>query len=370
MRNREASLPYFLCEVANSHGGNAAIVRSLISEFGVLSYARKGIKFQVFQADTIALPDFRWYSVYQELSFDESTWSALIQEAAAHGDVWVDVFDLYSVEILRRNVDLIAGLKFQASVLENQEVLDELRSLDLSSKCLIVNVSGFEIDEIGQFVQVFEEFSSSIVLQIGFQAYPTEVQHTALQKIAILRAAFPGYALGMADHAEGSSDFAQLAPVYAHLLGCAYLEKHFCIRRADAKYDGFSALEPDELSRLCRRLEDVHCAVSGEFVGKPEKLYLASSVQAPVLRQQVHSGQRIALTDLLFRRTGQVGIPWREINSLQNERMRIGEVVDAKQTLRRDQFKPARVGVIVACRMKSFSLAKESDSADCWCAFG
>lgn len=360
MRNREAPLPYLLCEVANSHGGDAAIVRSLISEFGALSYSKKGIKFQVFQADTIALSDFPWYAVYEELSFDEDTWSTLIRDAAVHGDVWVDMFDLYGVEILRRNVDSIAGLKFQASVLENEEVIDELRALDLSSKFLIVNVSGFQVDEIGRFVKVFEELSSNIVLQIGFQAYPTEIQHTALQKIAILRAAFPGYALGMADHADGSSDFAQLAPVYASLLGCAYLEKHFCMRRADAKYDAFSALEPDELSRLCRRLEDVSWAGTGEFVAPPEKRYLASSVQAPVMRHQLAAGQRIALRDLLFRRTAQVGISWNEVNALQKERMRIGEPVGAKLTVSRDKFKPARVGAIVACRMKSTRLPKKA----------
>ena len=354
------SHPYLVCELANSHAGNADIVRNLISEFAKLEYPAKGIKFQVFRADSIALPDFSWYSVYEELAFDEEEWRALINEAGQHGDVWIDVFDHYSIQIIEQNLGQITGLKLQASVLENREVVDALEKLDLRTKLLAINVSGYELEKIAAFVNIFGELSANLILQIGFQSYPTEIEDTALQKIAALRQAFPRYSIGLADHADGTSDFAQLAPVYAGLLGCEFLEKHLCVSREDAKYDGYSALEPDEMQRLCVRLDEVVRASSGPFVNAAEERYLDGTVQVPILRHRVEAGTRIDLGELLFRRTAQDGISWSAANELQAGGNRVSQAIKAGRTLSESDFAPARVAAIVACRLKSSRLPKKA----------
>ncbi|MCK9488782.1 MAG: N-acetylneuraminate synthase family protein [Xanthomonadales bacterium] len=359
-KTTDRSLPYLICELANTHAGDAAAVEELIDAFAGLDYAGKAIKFQVFGADTIALPDFPWYGVYQQLEFDPATWSRFFDRASAHGDVWVDAFDVYGIEIIGRNLNLIAGVKLQSSVLENEEVLSALRMIDLSSKSLLINVSGFDLDQISGLVDVFRTITERLVLQIGFQGYPTAIEDTALQKIPILRAAFPDLQIGMADHADAGSDFAQLAPVYAYLAGCSSIEKHFCLNRAEAKYDGYSALQADEMQRLCHRLADLAQARHGLFVSASEQNYLEKSVQVPVLRVSQLAGSQIPLRDLMFRRTAQKGISWPQIHTLQSQGMILSGDRPALGTISAEHFRPAQVACIVACRMKSSRLPRKA----------
>lgn len=354
------SLPVVVCELANSHGGQLELLNSLISAFGKLDYPRKGIKFQVFAADTMALPDFSWYSVYQELEISPVEWRRLIDRAASLGEVHIDVFDLYSVQVISENLDAVASIKLQASVLENDEVVSALHGLDLAAKRIVLNVSGFELSEIHRILKCFRPLSRHLVLQIGFQAYPTALQDTALQKISILRAAFPDLRLGIADHADGNSDFAELAPLYAHLLGCKHIEKHFCIERATAAYDGYSAVEPGQMQRLCSRLLDLAVATHGPFVNDAEQAYLAKSIQIPVVRDSLPAGNRIRTEHLLFRRTAQTGLSWHEIETLQRQRQLIAHGKTVHEALNYSDFRPAVVAVIVAARMKSSRLKQKA----------
>lgn len=353
-------LPLVVCELANSHGGKVAAIEALIDAYGRLKYPRKAIKFQVFAADTIALPDFSWYGVYQKLEIPSVEWRLLISKAAEYGGVWIDVFDRYSTQVIADNLKTISGVKLQASVLENDEVLAALKAIDLSQLSIVLNVSGFELTEIHRILGRFRALTDSIVLQIGFQAYPTALEDTAFQKVSILRSAFPGISIGVADHADAESDFAQLAPIYGHLLGCSHIEKHFCLDRADAAYDAFSALEPSQMNLLCDRLVAFHNASSGPFVNESERSYLAQSIQIPVLRHDLPAGARISTEDLLFRRTSQQGISWYQIDALQNKRHILASDKPASSSLVFSDFRPANVAVIVACRMKSSRLPRKA----------
>ena len=58
--------PYYIIEIANTHGGNRQYLDDLITQFSDLS-GNFGIKFQAFSPDTIATKDFELYPVYQEL---------------------------------------------------------------------------------------------------------------------------------------------------------------------------------------------------------------------------------------------------------------------------------------------------------------
>lgn len=353
-------LPWLICELANSHGGSADSVDALIQAFAALKFPKKGIKFQVFQADTLALPDFAWHKVYKQLEFSPERWQQFIAAATKHGSVWIDVFDRYSISIVEQNIGLVSGMKLQASVLENDEVIQGLRSLDLKNMTLAINVSGHQLDDISRFVATFEKICPNLVLQIGFQSYPTAIADTALQKIPILKAAFPGLAVSMADHADGAEDFAKLAPLHALAMGCSYIEKHMCVSRASAPYDGYSALEADQMQQLGDRILAFHQASNGNFIGERELAYLTRSVQAPILRHDCKEGQRLTLSDLLFRRTAQKGIPWSAIDTLQGKGQVLSSAKTRHQTLAASDFRPARVAAIVACRMKSSRLKKKA----------
>ena len=106
----------------------------------------------------------------------------------------------------------VKGVKLQASVLDNQEVLQSLKSLDLGDIEALINVSGYSLNEIS-YIEAFSEVFPKVIIQVGFQGYPTDITDGIL-KLPILKSAFPGIALSLSDHADANSDFAKLAPVW------------------------------------------------------------------------------------------------------------------------------------------------------------
>ena len=144
---------YTIIEVANTHGGDINYLNSLISEFEEVTDA--GIKFQPFKYNEIALDDFEWYPVYEKLFFNQVEWKSIINKANLTKDVWLDLFDTYSVSILKENLSRVFGLKLQTSVLDNYTVLNQLKKLDLSNKKLIINIAGRELSEIDKYVEYF-----------------------------------------------------------------------------------------------------------------------------------------------------------------------------------------------------------------------
>ena len=108
--------PYIILELANTHGGDKTYMHSLIDTFATYQ-GNYGMKFQPLSPDTLATPDFQWYPVYQTLYFNPQEWHEIIQLAKQTKEVWIDLFDLYGVQIVSENLPHVHGIKFQSSVL-------------------------------------------------------------------------------------------------------------------------------------------------------------------------------------------------------------------------------------------------------------
>lgn len=359
---QSSELPYVIFELANVHGGNRDKLFQLIAEYQRIDYPNKAIKFQPLKPDQIALPDYQWFPVYQELYFAPHVWSEVIALAAESGDVWLDLFDVYGVEVLAANRERLAGIKLQASILDNIELLEGLSGLDLKKLRLIINISGYEISSIEQYLAKFSSRLdlAEIILQTGFQSYPTSIADTGLQKIPVLKAAFPNLRLCIADHAPADLPVARQLPAWAIIAGCTYVEKHFCSSRNKAKYDHFSALEPDEFREMLASLRDVAVACRGSFISNAEARYLKGSYQAPIARHDLVAGSLVELSDLSFRRTNQNGLTWAETFSEQTQFKVLAGPIDKNSTLTRADFKQAVIGAVVACRMKSSRLKQKA----------
>jgi N,N'-diacetyllegionaminate synthase len=351
-------VPHIILETANFHGGDPELLKKAIHAFAELDYPDKGIKFHAFKPDNVALPDFSWYPVVKQFYIDETGWAEIIELARAKDfDVWLDLFCVYGVEILAKHKNNVRGIKFQPSILDNLEIIAALKELDLSVKELIVNVSGLEISEIETYIQRFEAFGfKQVVLQLGFQNYPTQIEDTSLKKLELLKAAFPGNPLSYADHIDAGTAFSRHFPVYAWLQGCEYLEKHICNDRKKTEYDFESALEPAELEEIAQEIRRVSRCFAPAFISANEEKYYQKTLQKPVLKNSLNSGQMAAASDVLFRRTDKPGMNYKELTDLQSRFFILNRPLQAMDTLRETDFKKAKTGVIVACRMKSSRL--------------
>lgn len=360
---KKPDAPVLIFECANSHGGDYSLLEKMVKDYGEVDYEHKHIKFQPFHPDKIAMSDYEWYNVYKELFFTSDQWSEIINVAASlFRGVWIDIFDVYSVDILKNNFQSIAGLKLQASVLDNQEVLDALKVLDYSNKLIMLNVSGYGLSEIEFFIENFQTIApnAEIILQIGFQGYPTKLEDTGLQKITIIHSAFPQYRICIADHVAAEDDLATVLPLLAVAVGCKFVEKHIAYDRSGAKYDKFSALHLSEMQLLANRLTSCPSVLNGPFISSTESQYLAKTVQIPILSKAINSGSLLSVSDFIFRRTNKKGSTYNQLLDIQQKRSVVARDIGAGDTIDPSDYRAAKVGAIVACRMKSSRLKSKA----------
>ena len=350
---------YLLYEIANSHGGSKKYIYNLIDALPHTDNG--GIKFQVFKYDEIALKDYDYYKVYVKFFIDKQNWKKIFAHAKSKGfDVWIDVFDLYSVEVLKDNLNLVTGIKLQSSVLNNLKVLEGLaRTIEDKKIKIVLNIAGREIDNIKETSADLKSSyfpTSEIIPQAGFQAYPTDVEDLTINKVRVLRSEFPGSTISYADHVDGRSPLAFDVPVFAVLAGAGHIEKHVCLDRKKTKYDFQSAIEPYECTHLLYKLRECEKILGAKFIPDKEANYLKTTIEKPIASSQIRAGDVINFKNFDFRRTGQEGLTVAEIKEFIKKRYVLAKDIKPGKAITKNDLKKARIGVIIACRMKSTRL--------------
>lgn len=352
---------YNIIEVANVHAGHEDYMFKLMDEFKGISGV-DGIKFQPFKYDKIALEDFSWYEVYKELFFSQDQWKSFIYNAYRHWDIWIDTFDDYSFEVAKNNFDKVFGFKFQASTLYNKNLVKLFSQLDLSKKKVILNISGLEMEYIKEVVSNFQTKlnSEEIILQIGFQSYPTQLIDSGLVKIKEIQTHFKNN-ISFADHIDPTDEDAIWLPVVAHLSGATYIEKHICLSGEKPQYDFYSSMNKDQYVRFLKIAEKYSATLQQPFVNENEAKYLSGSIQIPVLKNKMSKGHIPNLeTNFEFKRSNQEGLRAHEIEKLVQSFHLLANDMNEKQALQATDFKKAKIATIIACRLKSTRLPKKA----------
>ncbi|MDX8349444.1 N-acetylneuraminate synthase family protein [Cognatiyoonia sp. IB215446] len=351
--------PDLILETASFHGGSPLQLERLIKHAHDLVYSgTKGIKFHAIAADKLATKDFFAYPIYQELQISTEAWCSLIA-AAQPLDVWLEMADAHCGDVLAASRDRVTGIKFQPSMVENTEVLASIRAAKPETLRMILNVSGLSIEQIETCLDRVAASGlrpENITLQVGFQGYPTAVEDTMLNKLAVVRAAFPEYRMGFADHVSAADPYARIVPAVATAMGCALIEKHVCIARSNTKYDAYSALEMSEVVEMVGHLEKTAAAFAPVFISASEQRYLAESIQQPALAVDMSAGTLVAAEEVVFRRQAAPVLSLADIRHEQARARVLAEDITAGRGVQRKDFRDANISVVVACRMKSTRL--------------
>ncbi len=353
---------YHIIEIANTHGGDLTYLNALIDEFSEFE-GNFGMKFQAFKFDKISAEDFSWYETYKELYFTPEEWKDIIGRAGKTKDIWLDMFDSYSVEILNQNLNNVYGIKLQASVLYNYEIINALEKVDLSKIKIQLNIAGYDITEVKSIINRIKGqlAPESFVIQFGFQNYPTEFNDAGLSKIATLKTEFPEYDLCFADHLDGTTEEALIMPLIAYQSGCKYIEKHVYHDKMETKYDQFSSVNYDDYKKLIDRIDNYRNVFKEDFINERESAYLEKSMQIPFLKNDLKEGDLVSFNhDLEFKRTDKKGLNVREIKELLSTFHILNTDKKAGDILLKDDFRKAKTATIVACRMKSSRLPQKA----------
>jgi N,N'-diacetyllegionaminate synthase len=353
--------PYFIIEAANTHGGDFSYLLELIESFSKYEDGF-GMKFQPFHPDKIATTDYPFYNLYQLLHFDKRQWKEVIEKVNETKDVWLDLFDSYGVEVLQENLGKVYGIKFQSSVLYNLEVFQELEILDLSLKKVILNVAAQPVKDIKEIVKRVENAlkPAEILLEYGYQSYPTKLEDSGLSKLESVKLHFPNRIV-FADHVDGESDDAIWLPVVTTALGVDIIEKHVMLPDKETKHDYFSSLTPDRFAEMVLKTTTYTKLKDKPFINEKEMNYLRNTIMIPILKKDKPVGSLINFQeDFEYRRTGRNGLNLKEIQELQKNFHILATNKNAGETILQEDYKRAVISTIIACRLKSTRLPKKA----------
>jgi N,N'-diacetyllegionaminate synthase len=352
--------PYIILEIANTHAGDKNYVFKLLDEYS--SYKNCGIKFQPFKYDEIAREDYEWYGVYKTLFFDQITWKEIIDEAYETKDVWLDVSNSYSVNILSQNVRKVKGIKFQASVLDNILLIKELKAIDFSDKTVIINIASLSLEQIRNHLEFIRENlkPKQIVLQIGFQDYPTKLEDSGLSKIEVIKEMF-NLPISFADHIDGTHPDAIELPVAAFLKGVFIIEKHVMCGGEKATYDHYSSMVPEAFQKLHEKMALYYSLMKQPFINEREVLYYKKTAMKPTLSRNLQKGQIVSLEhDVNYKRTNEEGLDIETIRILNRNFSVLSHGKNEGEVLKSIDFKSAKIANIIACRLKSTRLPRKA----------
>ena len=355
-------MDYIIIEIANTHGGDEAYMNELITTYR--EYEGKfGMKFQPLHPDKLATPDFKFYNVYQRLHFEKEQWKSFIISANKTKDVWLDLFDDYGVEILKNNLEYVHGIKLQVSVLFNVKLIHELAKIDLSKQKLIINVASLSESEIGYHYELLKKMLKveEVLIEVGFQAYPTEIEDSGLSKIQQIKDIFDCRVV-FADHTEGTDELAVWLPILALASGADYIEKHVMLGDDfKTEFDFYSSITPNIFQRLIEKKSLWKQLSNAPFINKREEKYLTNSILKPILSKDKSSGQGLSiLEDFEFKRTNQDGLNIIQIQEILESHHIIRSDIKKGCTLKRHHFKKANTAVIIAARLKSSRLKQKA----------
>ena len=349
-----------IIEVANTHGGNFDYMISLIEEFENIQPS--GIKFQPLKYDQIALRDYEWYSVYEQLYFSPQQWEEIINKAKQTKEVWLDLFDTYGVQILKEQQENIHGIKLQTSVLNNLDIINELQKINTKGLKLIINIAGRTFEEIDYFLNYFQDQLSfdEILIEVGFQSYPTKLIDSGISKLKTLKSKYSNKIV-FADHVEGTHIDAINLPLIAFISGADIIEKHVMHSSLPTEYDHFSSIKIDVFSQFINNLNRYSELIDQPFINSNEKQYLNKTIQIPILNKNKKRNDTISFQDLTYKRTNSKGINHNEaLEKIQKGFIKIKRDRTKNDTISEGDLEKVKIACIIAARLKSSRLKQKA----------
>jgi N-acetylneuraminate synthase len=231
------------------------------------------IKFQTYKAERLATrtsvaywdrsaepteSQFQLFSKYDR--FDEPEYRRLAEECERAGIGFsTSPFDVESVEWLD---ELVEVFKIASGDITNMPLLAAVAA---TRKPVLLSTGAATVGEIEEALDHLDGHGAGEVAVLHCTlAYPTPLEDANVAAIAHLASVFPGRVLGYSDHTAPPASFLAIAAAYA--VGARVIETHFTLDRSLPGNDHYHALDPGDLARLVRELDEVR-----QLLGRPEK---------------------------------------------------------------------------------------------------
>ncbi len=287
-----------IAEIANAHQGDAVQAERLA--LASLAAGADAVKFQIYFAEELLTRSHPRYEHFSKQAFAPEVWSRLLATVQPAGRVYCDVFGLKALEVA--SAAGVAGYKVHSSDLGNRALLE---AITREKKQVFVAVSGSTVQEISRAVSVLTRNGARPVLLHGFQAYPTAIEDTRLERLGWLREMFgESCDVGYMDHVSGGDSFAKVLPLVAIGMGARVIEKHVTLSRAARGVDYYSSLEMAEFGEFVGWVRQAELAVGSnpEEFAPSERTYRRQVKKHWVAARAVRRGETLRAQDLIMKR--------------------------------------------------------------------
>lgn len=291
--------PLIIAEMAQSYEGSFDVARETLD--AAAASGADAVKFQVFTADELAVPGYRYYDLYRKLELSREQWKSLIDLAHARGiQFFADVFGEESATMLAEiGVD---GYKVHSADTKNVALMRHVAGL---GRPIFLSTGGTTLAEIERAVVTIRRAGNErLCLLDGLQVSPTPLEETQLRRLAFLRQHF-GLPVGCQDHVDAELPLARLLPLAAVGIGADVIEKHLTLFRSLKREDHESALNPDEFAAMVARVREAALTLGpgGYSMSEADLAYRKTMKKHVVARRDLPAGTRLGEHDIIFRRT-------------------------------------------------------------------
>ena len=288
-----------IAEIANSHNGSPEDAIRLAKECFTIDI--DAVKFQIYFADELLTTYHSRYEHFKSQSFSENTWNQLFKDLKTRKKkIYVDTFGLNALNVAQKNH--VDGIKIHSSDLNNKVLLDKLKNKKIK---YFLSCGGSTIDEIAYAVKIINTNGSKPVLLHGFQAYPTNIEDTHLNRISTLKNIFKDNCeYGYQDHISGDDPMNLTVPQVAIGYGARYIEKHVTLNRKAKGVDYYSSLEPSELKSFTSSVREIERSLGSPAMQftNTEKKYRLQMKKFWVTNKKIRKNKILKKTDLIMKR--------------------------------------------------------------------
>ncbi len=184
--------------------------------------------------------------------------------------------------------------------------LEMINKIAKQKKKTVLRIGGATIQEIQKVIKIFKKNNNNqFILLHGIQVYPTSSSDINLNQLIFLKNKFK-CKIGIADHIDGSDEFAVVIPSLALPYGITYVEKHITLNREEKSEDFESALDPKNFKKMVN-LIGLSFKSLGKFnflnLSKAEKKYRQISRKRTVAKNIIRKGQKITKNNTTFKRS-------------------------------------------------------------------
>jgi sialic acid synthase SpsE len=187
-----------------------------------------------------------------------------------------------------------------------------LRGIAATGKPFVIYVGGLTLGEIETAVRLsFDEGNKNVILQHGFQSYPTALEENNLNYIPTLKAMF-GQPVAFGDHTDGADPMAHIVPLIAIAKGANVIEKHITYDRAEKGEDYESALDPKGFKVFVEQLRKAELTLGlsrWRPLSEREVKYRGVVRKRAVAKMPIPAGSVIDMQHVAFKRVDEGFFP-------------------------------------------------------------